>query len=147
MTIDTTATLFDHLDDAAAAGSTTNDAAAATIADVADVIVAPQMPPRANLSPAASKEAFATAMRALVRSRLRGEINFEQFRYGRPGYTHADYERDIAEYRERMRQRPSEGRLRPIRWVTRALEAGPVDAAAAAPANSTTTPDCGQRVG
>ncbi len=54
---------------------------------------------------------FELALRRLIRRRLSGELSFEQFakenlelhfRFGRPGYDVEQYERDMAEHRERL---------------------------------------------
>lgn len=63
-----------------------------------------------TIAPAQNRE-FELALRQLIRRRLSGELNFEDFarenlelhfRYGRPGYDVEQYERDIAEHRERQ---------------------------------------------
>ncbi|MGE0434846.1 MAG: hypothetical protein AB7K09_06095 [Planctomycetota bacterium] len=135
MTLNTSCPLFDRLDSRDPRDTTTTPPATeSAVLSAAAISAASEA---AASHPADSRDEFTRAIRSLVRARLRGEIDFQafavanlelHFRYGRPGYTHADFERDIAEYQERTRQRPSDGRLRPIRWVTRALENGPVQA-------------------
>lgn len=68
----------------------------------------------------AAAESFELAFRRLIRRRLRGEISAEQFAagnlslhltYGRAGYGVEDYERDLAEHRERIERRERRAKL------------------------------------